>query len=318
MEEKIDIQKYINALVSKSKEAMLLALEIINKPTIKYRTEGFCFFSCNAWELLLKAFLIKTKQDINVINELSRDKTTRTISLDKAIKMVFTSTDNPYRNNLSFILRLRNRATHLILSSDDFKYASVFQDCLNNYFHFLSEKFNSLYKEEFSPYITLAIGNPPNEDSDYLSINPQLKEVLKDESINSKINLKYRLYITKKENEADAIVAINSQSNNKAKILIETKDANLTHPYTRNKAVDAIKKMLKSNGFNEDIFNSYSFDRFVRDRNIKKDSKFCYCDKHYKNYSYSYSQECVTYIFNQFIDDKNVIGKYSAKNKKGK
>lgn len=63
-----ELNKYINALLTKSEEAYLMSIEIINKPTINYRTEGFCFFICNAWELLLKAYLIYKAKDINVIN----------------------------------------------------------------------------------------------------------------------------------------------------------------------------------------------------------------------------------------------------------
>lgn len=42
-------------LIDKAKEAFVLAIEIYNKPSIKYRIEGFSFFICNAWELMLKA-----------------------------------------------------------------------------------------------------------------------------------------------------------------------------------------------------------------------------------------------------------------------
>ena len=45
-------------LLEKSKEAFVMAIEIYNKPTIKYRVEGFSFFICNAWELMLKAHMI--------------------------------------------------------------------------------------------------------------------------------------------------------------------------------------------------------------------------------------------------------------------
>ncbi|RIM18607.1 DUF3644 domain-containing protein, partial [Staphylococcus chromogenes] len=45
-------------LVDKSIESFILGLEIYNKPTIKYRIEGFSFFICNAWELMLKAELL--------------------------------------------------------------------------------------------------------------------------------------------------------------------------------------------------------------------------------------------------------------------
>ena len=43
-----DLNKYIKALLNKSEEAYLMSIEIINKPTINYRTEGFRFFICNA------------------------------------------------------------------------------------------------------------------------------------------------------------------------------------------------------------------------------------------------------------------------------
>ena len=50
-------------LLEKSVEAFTLAIEIYNKPTIRYRVEGFCFFICNAWELMLKAHIIKNGKE---------------------------------------------------------------------------------------------------------------------------------------------------------------------------------------------------------------------------------------------------------------
>ena len=47
-------------LIDKAKEAFMMAIEIYNKPSIRYRIEGFSFFICNEWELMLKAHMIKT------------------------------------------------------------------------------------------------------------------------------------------------------------------------------------------------------------------------------------------------------------------
>lgn len=71
-------------LVDKSIEAFIMGLEIYNKPTIKYRIEGFSFFICNAWELMLKAELLKRNISIYFPN------TNRTITLEKAIKTIYT------------------------------------------------------------------------------------------------------------------------------------------------------------------------------------------------------------------------------------
>ena len=48
----------IDKLVEKSKETFLMAIEVYNKPSIRYRVEGFSFFMCNAWKLMLKAHML--------------------------------------------------------------------------------------------------------------------------------------------------------------------------------------------------------------------------------------------------------------------
>ena len=96
-----ELNNYINALLNKSEEAYLMSIEIINKPTINYRTEGFCFFICNAWELLLKAYLINRAKDINVINY--KDNFNRTIRLDECVEKVFTSTTDKTKNKKQYI-----------------------------------------------------------------------------------------------------------------------------------------------------------------------------------------------------------------------
>ena len=60
-----EYQKYIWRLLHKSISAIVLSLEIINKPSIPYRIESFLFLLLNAWELLLKARIINIERSIN-------------------------------------------------------------------------------------------------------------------------------------------------------------------------------------------------------------------------------------------------------------
>ncbi len=46
-------------LLENSIEAYILALETINRLSIKYRMETFTYLICNAWELMLKAKIIQ-------------------------------------------------------------------------------------------------------------------------------------------------------------------------------------------------------------------------------------------------------------------
>jgi len=54
--------------VDKSIGAALSAIEVYNKPDFKYREETFAILMINAWELLLKAKIIKeNKRDLRPI-----------------------------------------------------------------------------------------------------------------------------------------------------------------------------------------------------------------------------------------------------------
>ena len=66
-------------MLEKSKEAFILAIELYNKPSIKYRIEGFSFFICNAWELMLKAHMIKKNGEASIYY---KDHPDRTLSLE--------------------------------------------------------------------------------------------------------------------------------------------------------------------------------------------------------------------------------------------
>ncbi|MDY3001909.1 MAG: DUF3644 domain-containing protein [Romboutsia timonensis] len=61
------MQNLTGKLLNKSKEAFIMAIEIYNKPTIHYRVEGFSFFMCNAWELMLKAHVINSENQKFII-----------------------------------------------------------------------------------------------------------------------------------------------------------------------------------------------------------------------------------------------------------
>lgn len=98
-------------LVDKSIDAFTFAIEIINKPTLRHRSENFVFNMCNAWELMLKAQLVKDKGEDAIYYKKNKD---RTITLSNCIETIFTDFHNPVKNNLTIIEKLRNKSTHFI------------------------------------------------------------------------------------------------------------------------------------------------------------------------------------------------------------
>jgi hypothetical protein len=94
---------------------MMAAIEIYNKPNISYRDECTSILIINAWELLLKAIISKSKQSIYYPKE--RNKPYRTLSIGDCLskcKHYFPQgiQFKPVARNLDLLLIYRNNSTH--------------------------------------------------------------------------------------------------------------------------------------------------------------------------------------------------------------
>jgi hypothetical protein len=113
--------KVSDTLVDKSVQAVLAAIEIYNKPDFNYREETFSILLINAWEILLKAKIVKDglenmeslyiqDKDNKVDFVKSRSGNYRTISIGKAINVI--SLDEILKANLFVLIELRDNAIH--------------------------------------------------------------------------------------------------------------------------------------------------------------------------------------------------------------
>lgn len=298
-------------LVDKSIEAFIMGLEIYNKPTIKYRIEGFSFFICNAWELMLKAELLNRNEDIYY-----SDKSGRTLSLEPTIKKIYSDKNTRVRLNLEKIIELRNISTHFITEDYEAKYAPLFQACVLNFvneikrFHnidisnYISQNFLTItanYEPLSNEQIRLKY--PPEIAERFIQQSNQI-DVLTQEYDSDKfaIPIKQNLYITKKKDEADFVIAMASESPNKVAIVKELKDPANTHKYAFNNVIAVVNNRLsKSNiklGY-KNGFNSYVLNLFIEFYDIKSDNKYSYKHSLGNSISYTYSERLIDFIINE-------------------
>lgn len=298
-------------LVDKSIEAFIMGLEIYNKPTIKYRIEGFSFFICNAWELMLKAELLNRNENIYY-----SDKSGRTLSLEPTIKKIYSDKNTRVRLNLEKIIELRNISTHFITEDYEAKYAPLFQACVLNFvneikrFHnidisnYISQNFLTItanYEPLSNEQIRLKY--PPEIAERFIQQSNQI-DVLTQEYDSDKfaIPIKQNLYITKKKDEADFVIAMASESPNKVAIVKELKDPANTHKYAFNNVIAVVNNRLsKSNiklGY-KNGFNSYVLNLFIEFYDIKSDNKYSYKHSLGNSTSYTYSERLIDFIINE-------------------
>lgn len=304
-----------NQLTEKSVEAFILGLEIYNKPTIKYRIEGFSFFICNAWELMLKAELINRDESLYY-----KDHPDRTLSLNETVNKIYTDKNTRIRLNLDKIIDLRNISTHFITQDYELKYAPLFQACVLNFTHEIY-RFHKIdiTKHVAQNFLTISATIEPLSNEEIKIKYPaeiaekfikQANEidVLTEEYDSDKfsINIKQNLYITRKKDEADFSIRIDKSAINAGNIIKELKDPADTHKYAHGLVVTAVQERLKKKNITigyKQGFNSYVLNLFINFYNLKANPKYAYCHIVGNNKSYTYSQSCVEFIVNEIEKD---------------
>lgn len=283
-------------LIEKSKEAFVMAIEIYNKPTIKYRVEGVSFFICNAWELMLKAHMINVFGGDSIYYKDNKD---RTITLENCLQKVFTNEKAPLRRNLAKIIELRNTSTHFVTEEYEMIYIPLFQSCILNFVEKMQE-FHNVDMTEVVPqnFLTLAVSMKALDESVIRAKYP--------EEIANKI-------ITKNE-ELEPMIAENNQAF-AIKIIKELKDPNNTHKYTMKNAIKEITRRLQSLGINFNM-NQYVFDLFNKAYGIKENEKYCYVHRQYAQPSYTYSMQAIELIVSEIQKNPDTILEMLKKVKK--
>lgn len=298
-------------LVEKSIEAFMMGLEIYNKPTIRYRIEGFSFFIVNAWELMLKAELINRGESIYF-----PDKPDRTLSVDNVIRKIYTDKNTRIRLNLEKIIELRNISTHYITEDYEVKYAPLFQACVLNFVNEI-QRFHGedITKHISQNFLTISARYEPLSNEEIkVKYSPEIAEklikqaneidVLSTEYNSDKfaINIRQNLYITKKKAEADFIVSIASGSDTKVTTVKELKDPSDTHKYSYNNVITVVQERLKKKSIKigyKSGFNQYVLNLIIDFYNIKSDPKYAYEHVIGKQRSYTYSQQFIDFIVSE-------------------
>ncbi len=305
----------INKMLEKSQEAFLLAIEVYNKPTIKYRLEGFSFFICNAWELLLKSYLIKNNGNESIYY---KDKPNRTIALSDCIKKVFTNENDPTRKNLEIIVDLRNTSTHFIIKELENIYLPFLQANTLNYSQKLFDFFNiDITKNIDTSFLSLVTNCTELNDTEILSaygdeifnkykkLKIETNNLLENENNNKlAININLNLKVVKNLKDSQLTFSISKNAEDAIYIVDKIKDINTTYPYSQKNARELIMNNLKRKNIIINLHQT-NFGLICNKFNLKTNEDYFYF--HNISRRYICSQKLVDFVTNLLIDNNNLI-----------
>lgn len=310
-------QRTYDRLLDKSQEAFLLAIELYNRPTICYHAEGCAFFLCNAWELMLKAEIIKRSGE----SAVCYPGKSRTLSLDDCVKKVFTNENDPLRRYLSILVDLRNTSTHFVTDEYELFYDPILQSYVKHY----DKKLSELHGVEISDripenYLALSVRRG-DIDFDIIRARYSKEVVEKMLSLSSTVltggvggsgipGYSTELRLSKKK-DADFTVRVDSKADTPVAILHSLTNPIDKYIYRTKTGASFIDGKLKKAGIRiyvkgneKEKFDSWSFGIFVDFYEMKSDERYAY------NFaigdeqpSYGYSQQAVDLMVQEMMRD---------------
>lgn len=227
------MSELIDSLVRNSKQALFAAIEIHNKPVFPYRYQICSIALINAWELILKGYVVKYKPDVKVILD---DGSTK--PFEECIACVKSSLGNNFLLQAESVERLYEyRCLYIHFYDDhiDSVLYSLFAKSVQLYCRFLLQHFAIDLCEETN-LILLPVGfKPPVSPIDFLSNRSNIQESSKEvqeflkhviastntlavNNINEPIMYTYSMSLINENRtkNADIIAAISKGDGNKA------------------------------------------------------------------------------------------------------
>ncbi len=318
------MKKLARSLIDNSLEAFILSLEIVNKLSIKYRVQTFCFLFCNAWELLLKAKLLSEGRKIFYPKE--RKKPRRSLSLDDCLSRTFTAINDPIKRNIEKIQELRNNAAHLCISHIPPEVMGLFQAGILNYTAKLREWFGldiasrvpvGMMSLVFDPDpLTQSIDSPlvkrkmtPDVikflKSYVSSIDTEFKSLFPTKSFY--IPIAFKLALVRNPNKAD-IVLSTGQGGERAIVFEVPKNPDQTHPHRTKDVVEQVNTRLSG----KTRINNHSIYCVRKVHGVENRNEFFYKSKFA---SPQYSGAFIDWLIEQFERDNGFFQKAHEKAK---
>lgn len=310
-------------LVDKAKEAFVMAIEIYNKPSINYRLEGFSFFICNAWELMLKAHMINKFGEESIYYS---DKPNRTITLENCVQKIFTNEKSPLRKNLEKVVELRNISTHFITEEYEAVYIPLLQACVFNFVDKMME-FHKVDMTRVIPenFITLSVRLKSLDETEIrgkyeeqvaeklISIQHTLEPMIEENNSTFAIRVEHYYYNTKDRNQATEFYHIEKEAVEGVRIIKEIKNPNDTHKYSAKACIKELNRKIQKDNirllFNsvEVVLNMYHFNLFTSYFGIKENERLCFTYQISTQPQYSYSQQAIDFIYEEIKKSPSTI-----------
>ncbi|ACS87188.1 DUF3644 domain-containing protein [Musicola paradisiaca] len=254
--------KLAKALLKKSRDNMILALELYNRPSLENKMDAFVMCFCTAWEQFLKAKIIEKDGEKTIFKQTNKKGIKETISLRECLDRIYP-VESKVRKNIEQIAYFRDQAVHLLMPEVQGIISRIFQSGVLNFTsHF--EEFTeisflknshvgmiSLVGEFKSPPVAMMKSTYGNIADDILNLTSSLYNVMENnDDIEFAIPLNVKLVFVKDSEDGNSIILAKAEEGmeglKKALVIKQAVDRSQTHPFLQKNAIKEINDRLHS------------------------------------------------------------------------
>ncbi|WP_454626819.1 DUF3644 domain-containing protein [Bradyrhizobium cenepequi] len=147
-------QREIEELVLKARESQIAAIQVFNNPNINFRAETFIVLSVIGWTYLFHAYFKKRSIDYRYYSEangirsvqITKDGLERYWELSTCLDAKQCPFDDAVKENLRYLIEVRNSIAHRFTGNIDLKVASKLQASALNFNSWLAGEFGGEYR----------------------------------------------------------------------------------------------------------------------------------------------------------------------------
>lgn len=251
------------ALLKKSRDNMMLALELYNRPSLENKLDGFVLLFCTAWEQLCKARLIERDGENSIFEQVNKKGIRQTISLRASLVRLYADKDL-IRKNIEMVADWRDQAVHLLMPELQAIASRIFQSGVLNFSYefevfaqvpFIAVQHTGMMTivGDFKlPAISLLKTQYGTAAQEILELATNIQqEVEQADDMNFAIPLKVHLVFAQGDGDAQVVLTKASGTANdlnelrqKLKIIEKPVDPDKSHPYSQTKLQQLISARL--------------------------------------------------------------------------
>lgn len=303
---------YDDERLIRARESMILAVNVFNNPSLKFKTEVFAVLANIAWTYLLHEFYERKGEEIEGDDG-------RTLLLSHMVRREDCPLSSGIINNLVDLIRIRSDVEHKILMRSDYNFFPKFQACCLNFDKTICKLFGeklSLKKELSFALQFMKLDMEQISTMQKFDIPEHIQtldaELGKDLSEEEKSDIEYQFKViytlegsSKSKSHVQFIMPGSEEGKEIHNILVKHKLSDELYPFKPSTVVKEVNKKSKNNFSSHNHTQAMYFFKARpkgKSKNPENTNKE-FCIYHPAHKDYTYSQKWIDHLINHCNDD---------------